>query len=347
MSSHHQDYVLQPVPTEQREQWDSFMAGHCHGHMLQSWAWGELKARYGWHPLRLALRDRQQRIVAAAQVLRRTAPHIPLRSGHLAYIPKGPVLDWSQPEVCAQFLPQLSAYIRRQGAITLRMEPGLEAGTAAADLAVKYLASAQAHPIHPVQPLRTISLDLAPTEETLLAQMKEKWRYNIRLAARKGVSIREAETIEDLEAWYNLLQVTGTRDKFGIHTFAYYVDMWRLFKAQNALRVLLAEHNGQLLAGIFVGHFASQAAYMYGASSNEQRQLMPNYLLQWEAIRWAKQQGADLYDFWGIPDTDDPNEAMAGVYRFKSGWGGRVVKFIGGYEQIYRQLMLKIATRFI
>lgn len=93
--------------------------------------------------------------------------------------------------------------------------------------------------------------------------------------------------------------------------------------------------------------FARQGIYLYGASSNEQRQLMPNYVLQWEAMRWAKSQGASSYDLWGIPATDAEDEAMAGVYRFKGGWGGRVVQFLGGYEQVYRPITMQVARRFL
>ena len=111
--------------------------------------------------------------------------------------------------------------------------------------------------------------------------------------------------------------------------------------------MLLAEYEGRLLAGIFVGLFANQGIYLYGASSNESRNLMPNYLLQWEAIRWAKQQGATHYDFWGIPETDDEQEAMAGVYRFKSGWGGCVTIFVGCYEHVYRPVEMRVARKLV
>ena len=126
-----------------------------------------------------------------------------------------------------------------------------------------------------------------------------------------------------------------------------------LFAFSNRIMAWFRAHTSRkspswrLLAGIFLGIFARQALYLYGASSNEQRQLMPNYLLQWEAIRRAKQQGALLYDFWGIPDTDAEEEAMAGVYRFKRGWGGRVVQFLGCYEYTYRPLAMKLARRFV
>ena len=340
-------YLLRPVPQEQREQWDRFVNEHPQGHFLQSWGWGELKAASGWHPLRLALWDTARaEIVAAAQVLRRTAPHTPLWAGHLAYIPKGPVLDWANEELSHVFFAQLHPFLRKQGAIALRLEPTQAEGDAGTRLHTHLLAQ-RLHPAHAVQPLRTILLDIAADEATLLAQMKEKWRYNVRLAGRKGVVVRAAETIEDVQAWYSLLETTGTRDSFGIHTLAYYLQVWRTFTPQNTARLLLAEYNGQLLAGIFVSLFAGQAIYLYGASSNEQRQLMPNYLLQWEAILWAKSCGAGSYDFWGIPETDAEDEAMAGVYRFKRGWGGRVVQFLGCYEYIYRPLTMNVAEKFL
>jgi peptidoglycan pentaglycine glycine transferase (the first glycine) len=354
MSSKPEDYQLRVVSEAERNRWDDFVNEHPEGHFLQSWNWGELKARSGWSPLRLALWDTVQGgIVAAAQVLRRTAPRVPLWVGHLAYIPKGPLLDWSQETHCEAFFTQLHSHLRRRGALALRMELGQQAGTPAGELVLKRFAFLRSRrilhtqPAPAVQPLRTIVLDLMPDEATLLAQMKEKWRYNVRLAARKGVTIRVGETEEDVRTWYRLLEATGERDRFGIHTLDYYLNVWKLFSPRDEVRLLLAEHNGQLLAGIFVGLFARQGLYLYGASSNEQRQLMPNYLLQWEAIRWSRQRGARLYDFWGIPDTEAEDEAMAGVYRFKRGWGGQVIHFLGCYEHVYRPLPMNIARRFL
>ena len=339
-----------------RERWDSFVSSHPTGHLLQSWGWGELKAGSGWHPLRLALWDtEEERIVAVAQVLRRTPLRIPPLLGNLAYIPKGPVLGWSQDDLAVRqaFFTQLLAALRRAGAIALQVELplALEGGTASqaeeAGEAQGFLAAMKFHPVRPVQPARTILLDLARGEDELLAGMKEKWRYNTRLAMRRGVSVRMATTVEDVQAWYRLLQVTGRRDHFGVHAFDYYRRTWQLFAPRGQAQLFLAEHDGRLLAGIFAGCVARQAIYLYGASSDEQRQLMPNYLLQWEAIRWARSQGARSYDFWGIPATDDPGEAMAGVYRFKSGWGGHVVRFAGNYEYVYRPASMRLARRFI
>ncbi len=341
---------------EQQEQWDAFIAGQPTGNLLQSWGWGELKANFGWHPLRLTLYDtEQQTIIAAAQVLRRTAPHLPLRAGHLAYIPRGPVCNWSSP-TSQILLAEMNSYLKRQGAIALQVELPLEVGEdhpvgtvpGACPLEVtKFFQTVGFHKVPAIQPARSILLDIASDEESLLARMKEKWRYNLRLAQRKGVQVRVAQTVEDVRNWYTLMQTTGQRDEFGIHTFDYYLAAWRIFVPRNQARLFLAEYNGQLLAGIFVGLMAKQAIYLYGASSNEQRNRMPNYLLQWEAIRWAKSQGASSYDFWGIPETDDEDEAMAGVYRFKSGWGGRVARFHSNYQYVYHPLAMQIARKFL
>jgi len=339
-----QPYVLRTVAVELREQWDQFVNEHSCGHLLQSWGWGELKASVGWHPLRLALWDTErQHMVAVAQVLRRGVAHVPLWAGHLAYIPKGPVLDWSHPLLSEALFKQLDTELRRQGALALWMEPR----AASSESITKQLAALQFQPAPAIQPVRTILLDLTCDEETLLAHMKEKWRYNVRLAERKGVRVRVAQTMEDVQAWYRLLQTTSERDRFAIHTLDYYLQVWHSFVPLGQVRLLLAEYNGQLLAGIFIGLMAKQAIYLYGASSNEQRHLMPNYLLQWEAIRWAKQEGAVEYDFWGIPETDDEHEAMAGVYRFKRGWGGEVVRFVGGCEHTYRPLAMRLIRRFL
>lgn len=226
-------YALRPLYEEQRSLWDQVVTEHPNGHVLQSWGWGELKAHSGWRPLRLALWDRQElRYVAAAQVLRRTATHLPLMAGHLAYLPRGPVIDWSNAELCEAFFSQLATRLQSQGALTLRIEPNVERDSVDGMVALQRFKVLRMQPVQAVQPLRTIMLDLTPSEELLLAQMKEKWRYNVRLGARKGVKVRVAQTVEDVRAWYHILQSTSERDQFGIHTLEYYLHVWDIFVAQ-------------------------------------------------------------------------------------------------------------------
>jgi peptidoglycan pentaglycine glycine transferase (the first glycine) len=336
-------YTLHILAEPERARWEHFVAEQSAGNLLQSWGWGELKASVGWRPVRLALCE-GERIVAGAQVLQRSAPRVPARLAHLAYIPRGPLLDWSQPALVETFLGHLHGFLRKQGALALRLEPPV---VSLGEQVARHLQALHFHSVHPVQPLRTIVLDLTPDESSLLAGMKPKWRYNIRLAERKGVTVRRATSAEDVRAWYRLYEVTSERDRFGIHTLDYYLRVWELFASRGQLSLLLAEYQGELLAGIFVGLSSQLAIYLYGASGNEQRQLMPNYALQWEAIRWAREQGARQYDFWGIPDTDAEDEAMAGVYRFKAGWGGELVKFAGGYEFDYHPLAMRLARRWL
>ena len=343
--------TLRLMPIEQQPVWDTYIYASPSGHLLQSWGWGELKAGVGWYPLRLALWDAQPgRIVAAAQVLCRSPHHLPLRLGHLAYIPRGPIFDCSIsniPDTAHIFFTQLHSILIKQGALALQAEVASELGSEEGNMLVRELELLHFQRVRPVQPARTIVLDLTLDEDTLLANMREKWRYNVRLAERKGVQIRVAKTLEEVDSWYGLLQTTSMRDQFGIHTREYYRHAWQIFASREQARLLLAYYNEQLLAGIFIGFMAKQAIYLYGASSNEQRQLMPNYLLQWEAIRWAKQVGATTYDLWGIPETDEKSEAMAGVYRFKSGWGGRTVRLAGNYECLYRPVAMRLIKKVL
>ncbi|HET8845984.1 MAG TPA: peptidoglycan bridge formation glycyltransferase FemA/FemB family protein [Ktedonobacteraceae bacterium] len=348
-----EQYLFEEISAERRAEWDAFVGKQESGHFLQSWSWGELKEGANWKPLRFALYERSEgKIVAAAQVLRRTVASIPARLGHLAYVPRGPVLDWTATtsdgnSLALFFLSKLREYVGRRGALALQVEPHLESGTVEAQTLLASLKGLAFKETQAVQPLRTIALGIQPEEDKLLAQMKEKWRYNVRLAARKGVKVQVAQAQSELDAWYALLQTTGQRDQFGIHTLDYYRRFWKIFQSRQQARLFLAYAEQELLAGIFVGLFGREAIYLYGASSNERRNLMPNYLLQWEAIRWARQAGAHSYDFWGIPATDADDEDMAGVYRFKRGWGGRVVRFIGNYEYVYHPLTVSIARKFL
>ena len=195
--------TLRLIPIEQQHLWDAYITGCPSGHLLQSWGWGELKASAGWHPLRLALWDTQrEQIVAAAQVLRRTPRHLPLRVGHLAYIPKGPMLDWSDHEVSGliqTFFAHLHTNLVQQGALALQAELACEVESPESKFLIPDLHAMNFRRVQSIQPGRTIVLDLTPDEDTLLANMKEKWRYNIRLAGRKGVQVRVAETVEDVE----------------------------------------------------------------------------------------------------------------------------------------------------
>lgn len=324
------------------------MAASPAGHTLQSWAWGALKARTGWETHALALVD-GDRIAAAALVLIRPLPR---GFGRLAYVPKGPVLDYSNQELVRTMMAALRAFAGEQRVISLKIEPEVTAPSAVAGL----LCNLRLQPSPPVQMRSTIWVDLRPGEDEMLSAMKQKTRYNIRLAAKKGVRV-SAGSVDDLNEWYDMYAATSARDGFSIHPQSYYRDVLDTLGPAGEAVLLLARHEGDLLAGIVVFRFGSGAQYMYGASSNEKRNLMAPYLVQWEGMRWARAAGADVYDLWGIPDVLEEQEDLWGVYRHKRGYGGEIVRYIGAFdlvrapvqhlalEKVARPLFKRVARR--
>ncbi len=204
-----------------------------------------------------------------------------------------------------------------------------------------------------VQVPDTVLLDLQLSEDELLAQMHKKHRYNIRLAIKKGVNVCQVPWQEGLCDWYKLYQVTAERDRIGIHKQAYYQDLFAQLEQDTAkddriqLHLYLAygpPTNPALLGGIIVLHDRDSgvATYLYGASANEGRQLMPNYLLQWQAIRQARSAGLRCYDFFGIPPHSDPQNSMHGLYRFKIGFGGYIIRRAGAWDLAYSWVFYKL-----
>ncbi len=191
-----------------------------------------------------------------------------------------------------------------------------------------------------VQPPRTIVLDLAADEDALLSGMKAKTRYNVRLAAKRGVTVRQAGP-DELPEWYRVYEETAARDRIAIHSRRYYEVLFETaaeYPGEVDLSLLLAEHEGDILGGVIVARHARHAIYLYGASSNVKRNLMASYLLQWSAVRQAKAAGAELYDFFGIPPADAPGHPMHGLFRFKVGFGGRIVSGPGSYDRALQPL---------
>ena len=328
----------------QQSSWDPLVAS-AGGHVLQSWAWGELKARFGWRVQRLAVGG------AAGQVLYRSLPG---GLGSIAYVPKGPLADYASAASLQPWLAALQPVARQQRAICLKIEPDLEDEPALAGQlqALGFRPSPQG-----VQPRRTLLVDLTGDPEEVLGRMKQKTRYNIRLAGRREVTVRRGSE-EDLPAFYRLMEATGRRDGFAIHSQAYYETAHRLFVPPGQGCLLLAEYGGQLLAGLVAfapGGAApgGTACYMYGASSDEERNRMPTYLLQWEAMLWAREQGCHAYDLWGVPDEEEAtleaeftqrNDGLWGVYRFKRGFGGRLVRTAGAWDLVYAPLRYRLYT---
>ncbi len=199
--------------------------------------------------------------------------------------------------------------------------------------------------LHNIQPPRTIIVDIKNSEEEILARMKQKTRYNIRLAEKKGVTVR---AWDDLEAFHKMMLATGGRDGFGVHSLEYYRRAYGLLHPKEMGEILVAEYGGKPLAALFVARNGNRAYYLYGASTNDERNRMPTYLLQWEAMKWAKARGCDEYDLWGVPDEEEAtleanfesrHDGLWGVYRFKRGFGGELQQSAQAMDRVYNPLL--------
>jgi lipid II:glycine glycyltransferase (peptidoglycan interpeptide bridge formation enzyme) len=298
------------------------------GHLLQSWRWGAFKQKHGWNAHRLVINDPAGTVMA--QVLYRFQGPV-----SIGYIPRGPAFSGDPAILWPLLIAELDASARRNRCIATYIEldsPLALGGTFRQAGVVR-------GPDH-FQPGRTVKVPLAE-DEVILKQMHQKTRYSVRLAQRRGVMI-ERHTCEQaaVDAFYGLMQDTAQRNEFGIHSREYYDDFLRIF-GDDAVLLFAKVEEGALAASLIAARFGNEAVYMYGASSTRHRAHGAAFLLQFEAMRWAREHGCDTYDLWGIPEHDpesvksDDQTSIAGtrgddwrgLYRFKTGFGGDIVSY--------------------
>jgi lipid II:glycine glycyltransferase (peptidoglycan interpeptide bridge formation enzyme) len=360
--------------------WNKLIASLPNPHLLQTWEWAQVKVKYGWQALpfvwQLSVTSHQSS-VAAAMILKRTIPVSGFaRRMCVLYVPKGPLLDWNDAALRARVLDELQAFAKRHGAIFIKVDPDVVLGTGIPG-SVEAVEDSGGQAVRSdltrrgwvfssdqIQFRNTVLLDLSPSEDELLARMKQKTRYNLRLAAKKGVTVRVG-THADLPLLYRMYAETSIRDGFVIRDEGYYQTVWQTFMRSRvdtleSLNVetfqpvnvptcepLIAEVEGQPVAAIFVFYFAGRAYYLYGMSRQAHREKMPNHLLQWEAMRRAKAAGCTVYDLWGAPEVFDESDGMWGVFRFKEGLGGRVVRTLGAWDFTPSPMLYKMYTQII
>jgi len=316
-------------------EWKGFLQHHPESHLLQSAEWGELKSHFGWKPEYFLSGH------SGALVLFRLLPG----GMSIAYIPKGPV------GFSTELFSEIDQVCRANKAIFLKVEPNAWEPWKA-DLAmtgVNWL------PSRPIQPRRTVMINLEGSEEDILGRMKQKTRYNIHLAEKKEVLVKASD---DIAVFHRMALQTSERDEFGVHSIAYYQKVYNLFHPAGECELLTAEYDHQPLASIFVMAHGEYAYYMYGASSNAERNRMPTYLIQWKAIQWAKAHGCKWYDLWGIPDLEEEvleesftqkhaHDGLWGVYRFKRGFGGETWRSAGAWDRIYNKPLYWLYQRYL
>ena len=343
--------VVEPEPRT----WDLFVQNHPQGHLLQSGGWAELKRVNGWSSLRIAVLTHQG-IAAGAQVLFKR--HYGLS---VAYVPRGPLFA-ADPELNRALLNALHRAARQHRAVFLRLEPNVLEGAPGSDALHTSLIQSGLRVVEPLQPRSSIHLGLDAAPEQLLARMSKGHRADIKRASRDGVTVRAGGDPQDIDTFYAILQQTAARAQFGIHSRDYYAAALRTLA--NRTKLWIAEQAGEPQAVAITALWPRTALYLYSGSTEAGLRSGAQHAIQWQTIRWAAERGAQFYDFWGVPDQfglaavapDEERVALEelakadplyGVYRFKKGFGGQVVRYLPAYDRVMIPAAYFIARRRI
>jgi peptidoglycan pentaglycine glycine transferase (the first glycine) len=292
-----------------QEQWDK-KAIELGGSILQSWVWGEFQKSLGYEIHRIAT-DNSLCLAVSLD--------LPFNKKYI-YCPRGPIGNTDEA------LSEIKKLARDRAIVFARLEPAYKMDLPKA--------------IKDTQPTHNWLLSLEDTEEQILIGMKPKHRYNINLAARKGVEVKEG-TQEDLLILWKLLLETSQRNKFRLHPQNYYWQIWDNLYPKN-LRILIAWYEGKPLGGMILTLFGNTAIYMHGGSSSSLKDVMAPYLLHWEAIKLSKKLGMKYYDFGGIAPATEPNHSWAGITRFKKGFGGFELTTPGSYDLVFSPIWYNV-----
>jgi peptidoglycan pentaglycine glycine transferase (the first glycine) len=335
--------------------WDRIIENLPGATFLQTEEWSRIKAPVGWQPEWKTWPGSDGQPEAAAMLLYRSPSRLPVS---IAYVPRGPLVDWSNPQQYQSVLNDLIQSARERKSIFIKIDPAIPVGRGIpgtpSDVSEPVGMEVQDYLINngwlfsqdQIQFRNTVEIDLFPSEETMLMRMHPKTRYNIRLAERKGVQVTEASQ-GDWQAVYRLYAETAARDGFIIRPWEYYERVWRILTENRMATCLKAEIDGMLTGAIWVVSFGKKAHYLYGMSSSQHRDFMPNHLLQWRGIQLAKSQGRSTYDMWGAPNEFTEEDSLTGVFRFKQGFGGEVVRTLGAWDYPINPISYRLYTTFL
>lgn len=313
--------ITREVQTLERQQFNTLVS-----HPLQSWEWGEFRKKTGHKVIRLGVFDPsagsgQVKIKAGYQVTVHPIPKLPY---NVIYFPKGPMPD-------KMMLKALTKIGQEENAILVKLEPNVGSQAKIKEFLLKN----NCREGQPLFTRYTFQLDLTKTEDQLLAEMKSKTRYNIRLSCRHGVKVIEDNSKQAFETYLKLLWETVERQGFYAHTKDYHRKLWQTLKPTDIYHLFLAKYQDQVLAAYIFFTFNKVLYYPYGASTRQHKETMAPYALFWEAIKFGQKQGCHTFDMWGSlspePDSKDP---WLGFHRFKEGFGGQLIEFLGTYDLI-------------
>ena len=318
-----------------------FASTHPNGNFLQAPFWSEIKK--GWDSEYIISYDDNGNVRGTMLLLIRKVPKLPYT---FLYAPRGPVCDPSDEAALKDLIDAVREVARKRKGYIFKCDPSFlytdeTFKTAANNVGLKVKPSGKN--FEGIQPNFVFRLDIeGKTYEELFNAFHSKTRYNIRLAGRKGVTVRRGDK-SDLPAFHEIMKVTGERDRFSIRPLEYFELMYDVMADEN-LRLYVAELDGKMIAGTIAIYYGDKVWYLYGASSNEHRNVMPNYLLQEEMIKWGIEKKCKIYDFRGVSGDMSPENPLYGLYRFKSGFSGELVQFIGECEIVFKPMINCLAN---
>lgn len=305
------------------------------GHIIQSWAWGEFRKKTQVLVERIGV-FKNGKLTSCYQI---TFHKIPFTNLTVGYLPKSKI-----PE--KQVLNFLFDVAKKHKAIFIKLEPNVTKDNSEAKRVKELLSNTNiTQSSKRIFAAHTFLIDLTKPEDELLAAMHHKTRYNIKLAQRHGIKIEEANNKKSLEIFLKLQRETANRQKFFVHPDSYYRKMWQTLKPEGMVHLLLAKYKKEILTAWVLFRHDKTLYYPYGGSSDKFKNLMASNLLAWEAIKFGKKLGCEVFDFWGAlgqnPDESDP---WYGFHRFKAGYGGKLVEYVGTFDLVINKPLYYLFT---
>ncbi|MBI5206954.1 MAG: peptidoglycan bridge formation glycyltransferase FemA/FemB family protein [Candidatus Firestonebacteria bacterium] len=328
------------VEINEKNIWDEYLLNTTNPQILQSYAWGEVKKKYSWQPIRLGI-YKEKELKGVILLLKKLIPFSGGRS--IFYAPRGPIIDYDNPDILKNLIKGIKKLNNYHKAVLLKIDPFIYENNEKALYTLKECGFIKTQ--EQIQPRSTFIIDLERPCEEIIKSFEHKTRYNIKIAINKGVKVDIAEDEKGVSLFYELLKKTAQRNRFVIHEEEYYHTIWHLLHNNGGCSIFLASVNNEIVAGVFIFIFGEMCWYMYGASNDMFRNCMPNYLLHWEVIQWALKKGLKKYDLWGIPSNPTQDHPLWGVYRFKKGFNGEHVNLIGCYDLPISKLYYYIFQR--
>lgn len=331
---------MQILTENDKKAYKEFLENNERCNFQQSIEWGKVKQ--AWKNEIVLSKDNEGKIVGAVSVLIRKMPIF----GNFMYISRGPICNIHDKAVLQDLTEGLKLLAKKYKAFTLKWEPDIKSD----DLEFRKIATELGFKIKDdakdfsegIQPRYVFRLNLKDkTEDEIFAEFHQKTRYNIRLATKKGVVIREGKR-EDLKDFHKIMEITGKRDDFMIRPLSYFEIMYDELAPEHFKLMMAYTSDGEPISGIIDIIYGNKIWYLYGASSNAHRNLMPNYLLQWDMIKYSIEHKKDMYDFRGVVGIVDESHPQYGLYRFKKGFNAEFTEFIGELYINYKPITYKM-----